>query len=248
VAPELTLAGLPPEVRERILFFALPSAGRKNAIVCRADPATASNTLTASGKCLTYHKKECPGIVLVNKKISEESINLLQRTRNFGFCSAICLKSFLTTIHPDFARKISKISCKKVISEHRCEIHQIRPFADLVTDAHASMQTTLRPGNWRSVLTLDLMSPGRYAVATLMVQADPSDDQQSSEITSLEHVEVYDIDRLRKVFLGTFKISMNLDKEVLAARNLLASQLVGQAVATLAGVPLVNVNILTLQI
>ncbi|KEF62946.1 uncharacterized protein A1O9_00920 [Exophiala aquamarina CBS 119918] len=243
VAPEPTLPGLPPEVRERILFFALPSAGRKNFVVCRADAGTAANHLTAGSKCLSFHKKQCPGVALVNKQISQECVDLLQKTKNFGFCSAPCLRSFLTSIHPDFTRKIDKISCKKVISEHSCQRHHTRPFADLIIGVHASMQQTMRPAKWRSVLTLDLIAPQQFPVATLMVQAYSSTDHQSSGPTEFEDAEVYDVNKFRKAFVGTFEISIDLDKEVLEARDLLLAQEFRRSVARLAGAPVGGLNV-----
>lgn len=220
VASEPTLPGLPPEVRERILFFALPSAGQKNLVVCRVGLASPHNNLTANGKCTQFHNKKCPGIALVNKKISDECVNLLQKTKNFGFCSSTCLRSFSTAIHGDLARTINKISCKEVISSTSHQPHQ-RPLNDLLTNVHASVRLAFRPTIWRSVLTLDLVTPQRCTVATLMVEAHPSTKQEDPGQLELKDVEVYDLNQWRKESLGTFAVTSRFDEDVLAERDAL---------------------------
>lgn len=76
-----------------------------------------------------------------------------------------------------------------------------------------------------------------------MVQACSSADQQSSGPTEFEDVEVYDLAKRRKVSVGIFKVSIDLDKEVLEARDILLEQEFRQAVATLAGVPVAGLNV-----
>jgi hypothetical protein len=109
-----TLLKLPAEMRMEIWKYLLPPAEQKYHY-CACPPATSQRLFFWCSKfALQGHHpgKRCPQILLVNKQISSECSEYLQKVRRLGFCSIGCMHIFVAAKCTEIQlRKYTEFSC-----------------------------------------------------------------------------------------------------------------------------------------